>query len=68
MARQPVVTEAEPGCVSADQRVRHYDELDDETQAYIESVARGHATDGGSPDPSLSSGDVVVFTDYYRVV
>jgi len=68
MSRYPTVTEADPDRVPADARVRHYDELDEGTQTYLESVARGHATDGGNPDPSLSPGDVVVFTDYYRVV
>jgi hypothetical protein len=48
-------------------RVRHFDELDDAAQEYL-----AHAVEGASPrDPTtlsgLSEGDVVVYTDYYRI-
>ena len=45
-------------------RVRDFDELDDRTQDFFLSTA----TDGTVPPGfGLSQGDVVVFTDYYRV-
>jgi hypothetical protein len=48
-------------------RVRDFDELDDAAQEYL-----AHAVEGASPrDPTtlsgLSEGDVVVYTDYYRI-
>jgi hypothetical protein len=48
-------------------RVRDFDELDDAAQGYLL-----HVVEGASPrDPSnlsdLEEGDVIVFTDYYRV-
>ena len=48
-------------------RVRDFDELDDAAQEYL-----AYAVEGASPrDPTnlsgLEEGDVVVFTDYYRI-
>jgi hypothetical protein len=45
-------------------RVRDYDELDDRTQEFFLSTA-GEGT--VPPGFDLSQGDIVVFTDYYRV-
>ncbi|MFB6122429.1 MAG: hypothetical protein ABEJ78_03100 [Haloferacaceae archaeon] len=51
--------------VSTDARVRHFDELDDDSQQYLAAVENGE-TPTVVP-AGLTSGDVVVFTDYYRV-
>ena len=53
------------GRVPPDARVRHYDELDDEEQGVVRELAGGPWT---APEPGdLDDGDVVKFTDYYRV-
>ncbi|MFC6887615.1 hypothetical protein [Halorubrum trueperi] len=53
------------GRVPADARVRHYDELAEETQVAIREVAEGPWTIPETGD--LDDGDVVKFTDYYEV-
>ena len=45
-------------------RVRDFDELDDSTQQFFLSTANDGAV---PPGRGLSQGDIVVFTDYYRV-
>jgi hypothetical protein len=45
-------------------RVRDYDELDDRTQEFFLSTAADGTVPAGR---DLSQGDVIVFTDYYRV-
>ncbi|SDF63687.1 hypothetical protein SAMN04488067_106160 [Halorubrum xinjiangense] len=53
------------GRVPADARVRHYDELDDEEQGVVRELAGKPWTAPETGD--LDDGDVVKFTDYYRV-
>jgi hypothetical protein len=72
MSRRTAVTKIGAENVPDDARVRHYDELDERAKEYLDAVATGRDrpfTDGGRPEPvaDLRSGDVVVFTDYYRV-
>jgi hypothetical protein len=43
-------------------RVRHFDQLDHDQQHEFLRLYRGEAG-----EPSLRSGTVIVFTDYYRV-
>ncbi len=45
-------------------RVRHFDQLDERTQDAVASIDGAHAVFDA---PELTTGDVVVFTDYYRV-
>ncbi|MFC6989297.1 hypothetical protein ACFQJD_12330 [Haloplanus sp. GCM10025708] len=51
--------------VPADARVRHFDELDDDSQQYLAAVESGE-TPAAMPT-GLASGDVVVYTDYFRI-
>ena len=44
--------------------VRHFDQLSEGEQEGFLRLYHGEASDGAS----LSAGDVIVFTDYYRVV
>jgi len=53
------------GTVPPDTRVRHYDELSDETQNAIYEIAGRPRTTPETGD--LADGDVVKFTDYYLV-
>ncbi|MGM0447434.1 MAG: hypothetical protein ACQERM_04160 [Methanobacteriota archaeon] len=53
------------GRVPADARVRHYDELDEEEQGVVRELAGKPWTAPETGD--LDDGDVVKFTDYYRV-
>ncbi len=53
------------GTVPADARVRHYDELDEETQVAVSELAGRPRTAPEAGD--LDDGDVVKFTDYYEV-
>lgn len=46
-------------------RVRHFDELEERTQRVLFDVAHNGASEERIPE--LADGDVVVFTDYYRV-
>jgi len=48
-------------------RVRHFDELDDSAQEYLFNVASGASPRDPSNLSGLNEGDVVVFTDYYRI-
>ncbi|WP_239638611.1 hypothetical protein [Halorubrum saccharovorum] len=53
------------GIIPADARVRHYDELDEETQVTVRELAGRPRT---APEVNdLDDGDVVKFTDYYEV-
>jgi hypothetical protein len=53
------------GRVPSDARVRHYDELDEATQAAVAELADRPRT---APKPGdLEDGDVVKFTEYYRI-
>ncbi|KTG09341.1 hypothetical protein AUR64_16305 [Haloprofundus marisrubri] len=52
--------------VPAGARVRHFDELDERAQQMVVAAANGQLSNTASV-PGLRSGDVVVFTDYYRV-
>ncbi|WP_224449033.1 hypothetical protein [Haloprofundus salilacus] len=52
--------------VPAGARVRHFDELDESAQQHVLAAANGQLTNTASVS-NLRSGDVVVFTDYYRV-
>ncbi|MFB6161293.1 MAG: hypothetical protein ABEJ61_08985 [Haloferacaceae archaeon] len=56
----------DPGSLSADARVRHVDELDERAQAFLDA-ARAEGTTPDDPPADLTPGDVVVFTEYYRV-
>jgi hypothetical protein len=53
------------GLVPPDARVRHYDELDEETQVTVRELAGRPQTAPEADD--LDDGDVVKFTDYYEV-
>jgi hypothetical protein len=53
------------GRVPTDARVRHYDELDDDEQAVVRELAGAPWTAPETGD--LDDGDVVKFTDYFRV-
>jgi len=53
------------GRVSVDTTVRHYDELDEETQVAVTELAGRPRTAPETDD--LDDGDVVKFTDYYEV-
>ncbi|WP_237561678.1 hypothetical protein [Halorubrum halophilum] len=53
------------GVVPSDARVRHYDELDEETQVTVRELAGRPQTAPEADD--LDDGDVVKFTDYYEV-
>jgi hypothetical protein len=48
-------------------RVRHFDELDDSAQEYLVHVAEGASPRDPTNLSELNEGDVVVFTDYYRI-
>jgi hypothetical protein len=64
MSQSTATTADSPAQVPAGARVRDFDELDDRTQEFFLSTA----TDGTVPAGfGLSQGDIVVFTDYYRV-
>lgn len=53
------------GRIPSDVRVRHYDELDEDTQIAVRKLAGKPRT---APEPcDLDDGDVVKFTDYYQV-
>ncbi|MFC7323115.1 hypothetical protein ACFQMF_00825 [Halorubrum rutilum] len=53
------------GRIPPDARVRHYDELGEEAQVLVRELAGRPRT---APEPGeLDDGDVVKFTDYYRV-
>jgi hypothetical protein len=53
------------GTIPAGARVRHYDELDEETQVAVSEIAGRPRTAPETED--LDDGDVVKFTDYYEV-
>ena len=53
------------GTIPAGARVRHYDELDEETQVAVSEIAGRPRTAPETED--LDDGDVVKFTDYYKV-
>ncbi len=53
------------GIIPADARVRHYDELGEETQVTVRELAGRPRTAPEADD--LDDGDVVKFTDYYEV-
>ena len=48
-------------------RVRHFDELDDSAQEYLFNVAEGVSPRDPGNLSGLNEGDVVVFTEYYRI-
>ena len=48
-------------------RVRHFDELDDTDQEFLVDATSGDGSRPSAARSGLSAGDVVVFTDYYRV-
>jgi len=53
------------GRISSDSTVRHYDELDEETQVAVTELAGRPRT---APETGgLDDGDVVKFIDYYEV-
>ncbi len=53
------------GSVPPDARVRHYDELAEASQVAVAELADRPRTAPESAD--LEDGDVVKFTDYYRI-
>ncbi|MFB6096275.1 MAG: hypothetical protein ABEJ74_02675 [Haloferacaceae archaeon] len=73
------VAPASPGEVPEGARVRHFDELDERAQQDLFAAVHGgsslageesrnrRVSDGGGDVTGLVSGDVVVFTGYYRV-
>jgi hypothetical protein len=61
----PVAVPAET--VSESARVRHFDELDETAQESLAGAVDGPSSPRTTSLPGLSSGDVVVFTDYYRI-
>ena len=65
MAQARELRVSRTSAVPTDARVRHFDELDDVAQQYLVAVANGTTPTERPTD--LSSGDVVVFTEYYRV-
>jgi hypothetical protein len=65
MAQARELRVSRTAAVSNDARVRHFDELDDVAQQYLAAVATG--TTPTEQPADLTSGDVVVYTDYYRV-
>ena len=60
------VTVARVDAVRGAERVRHFDELDDESQRLVADAAGGRKRCVDAP--GLDHGDVVVFTEYYEVV
>jgi hypothetical protein len=64
MAQSTNTATARTDWVQPEGRVRDYDELDDRTQQFFLSTAGDGTVPAGH---GLSQGDVVVFTDYYRV-
>ena len=66
LLRRPLTLECAES-VSRDATVRHVDQLDAETLAAFYETVDG---DGSTldADVDLEPGEVVVFTDYYRVV
>lgn len=60
MSKRPTVTPVEQ--VSPDAHVRHFDELDESAQSFL-----ADGGEAGTVPEDLDDGDVVVFTDYYRV-
>ncbi|WP_435068869.1 hypothetical protein [Haloplanus sp. C73] len=48
-------------------RVRHFDELDERAQDYLVHVAEGASPRDPTNLSGLREGDVVVFTEYYRI-
>lgn len=64
----PTLEATETTDVSADASVRHIDELHDDAQAALSTAADGgRATITEDAATDLADGDVVRFTDYYRV-
>ncbi|WP_435099409.1 hypothetical protein [Halorubrum sp. N11] len=53
------------GVIPPDARVRHYDELGEDAQIVVRELAGRPRTAPEADD--LDDGDVVKFTDYYRV-
>jgi hypothetical protein len=52
--------------VPASATVRHVDQLDSETfEAFYDAVTGDHCVSAGATD--LEPGEVIVFTEYYRV-
>ena len=67
---RPLVRLSRVTDVPSDARVRHFDELDEETQTFVARFAAGwvDAVDPFTGDAGdLVAGDVVVFTDYFSV-
>jgi hypothetical protein len=64
----PILEATETTQVSADERVRHIDELHDDAQTALSAAAaNGRATIPEEATTELSDSDVVRFTGYYRV-
>jgi hypothetical protein len=56
-----------PGDVETDDDVRHFDQLSDRAQRVVAAADADWTPSVDAPTPALATGDVVVFTDYYRV-
>ncbi|XVH32188.1 hypothetical protein ACNS7O_03120 [Haloferacaceae archaeon DSL9] len=53
--------------LSAETSVRHYDELDERTQASLWRLVSEPADEVTTADIRLDPGDVVVFTEYFEI-
>ena len=62
---EPTVTLVRTDTVPEGARVRHYDELGEPAQRLLAAAENGERAAGSAP--GLADGDVVVYTDYYRI-
>jgi hypothetical protein len=56
-----------PEDIGTDDDVRHFDQLSDRAQRVVAAADADWTPSVDAPTPVLSTADVVVFTDYYRV-
>lgn len=65
---RPAVSARKVETVPTEGRVFHYDELDEDVQQLVFSLVEGDR-DRLEPagNPTVSDGDCVKFTDYYRI-
>ncbi|MFC3477261.1 hypothetical protein [Halobacterium litoreum] len=64
----PTIEATETVTVTADNAVRHFDELDDDAQNALHDAV--HGDEGAIPEAAadaFTDGEVVRFTGYYRV-
>lgn len=63
----PRIVVERAGDVPRDADVRHVDELDPDAQAALPRLTDGHETVSRAVAESFECGELVKFTDYYRV-